>query len=116
MPPAASLDIPVPSVNLLARARQQADGGQLDEALATCQMHLSQSSPSADAFSLLGVIHQARRESDEAVRCFQRALYLEPAHRDALTHLMLLCQEQGDYAQAERLRRRLDRPVSGGEA
>jgi chemotaxis protein methyltransferase WspC len=110
------LDVPATSVDLLTRARQKADCGQLDEALALCQTHLSQSSPSADAFSLSGVIHQARRERDEAVRCFQRALYLEPGHRDALTHLMLLCLEQGDHAQAERLRRRLDRLVLGGEA
>ncbi len=116
VPPAAPLDVHPAPVDLLARARQQADSGQLSEALATCQTHLSQSSPSADAFSLLGVIHQARRERDEAVRCYQRALYLEPGHRDALTHLRLLCQEQGDHAQAERLRRRLERPASGGEA
>ena len=109
-------DDPSPPINLLARARQQADSGQLSEALATCQTHLSRSRPSADAFSLLGVIHQARRERDEAVRCYQRALYLEPGHRDALTHLMLLCQEQGEHAQAERLRRRLDRAATGGEA
>jgi chemotaxis protein methyltransferase WspC len=114
--PAAPLDVPAPVIDLLARARLQADSGQLGEALATCQTHLSQSSPSADAFSLLGVIHQARHEREEAVRCYQRALYLEPGHRNALTHLMLLCREQGDHAQAERLRRRLDRPASGGEA
>jgi chemotaxis protein methyltransferase WspC len=114
--PASLLDVPATPVDLLARARQQADSGQLGEALATCQTHLARSSPSADAFSLLGVIHQARRERDEAVRCYQRALYLEPGHRDALMHLMLLCQEQGDHAQAERLRRRLDRAAIGGEA
>ena len=115
-PPAARLDSPLPPVDLLARARQQADSGELSEALQTCQTHLSQSSPSADAFSLLGVIHQARREREEAIRCYQRALYLEPGHRDALTHLMLLCQEQGEHAQADRLRRRLARPASGGDS
>jgi chemotaxis protein methyltransferase WspC len=67
-------------------------------------------------FSLMGVLHQARQEKDEAVRCFQRALYLEPGHRDALTHLMLLCQEQGGPEQAARLRRRLERAPRGGEA
>src|SRR5262249_14209628 len=115
-PPAPPPDVPAAPVDLLARARQQADSGQLGEALAACQLHLARSGPSADAFSLLGVIHQARRERDDAVRCYQRALYLEPGHRDALTHLMLLCRERGDHAQAERLRRRLNRSAAGGEA
>jgi chemotaxis protein methyltransferase WspC len=63
----------------------------------------------------MGVLHQARQEKEPAVRCFQRALYLEPGHREALMHLMLLCHEQGDEAQAARLRRRLERAAAGGE-
>jgi chemotaxis protein methyltransferase WspC len=103
-------------VDLLARARQQADGGHLDQALATCREHLGRAGPSADLFSLMGALHQARHEADEAFRCFRRALYLDPQHRDALTHLMLCCQERGDHAQAARLRRRLERFAEGGEA
>jgi chemotaxis protein methyltransferase WspC len=102
-------------VDLLAQARQQADRGQLDLALATCGTILSRSGSSAQVFCLMGVLHQARQEKDEATRCFQRALYLEPAHRDSLTHLMLLCQEHGDHVQEARLRRRLDRSAQGGE-
>jgi chemotaxis protein methyltransferase WspC len=64
----------------------------------------------------MGALHQARQEKAEAVRCFQRALYLEPEHRDALTHLMLQCQEQGDHEQAARLRRRLERGDRGDKA
>jgi chemotaxis protein methyltransferase WspC len=64
----------------------------------------------------MGVIHQAQRQNDQAVRCYQRALYLEREHAEALAHLMLLSQEQGDDAQAERLRRRLERADAGGEA
>jgi chemotaxis protein methyltransferase WspC len=107
---------PSSPVDLLAHARHQADNGQLDDAMTACQTHLAHSGPSAELFSLMGVIHQARREGDEAVRCYQNALYLEPGHRDALTHLMLLRQEQGDHVQAERLRRRLERVAPGGEA
>ncbi len=104
------------AADLLARAKEQADTGHLDEALATCEASLNGSGPSADLFSLMGVLHQARRKKDEAARCFQRALYLEPGHQNALTHLMLLCQEQGDHVQAARLRRRLERIAPGGEA
>jgi chemotaxis protein methyltransferase WspC len=104
---------PSAPVDLLAQARQQADRGHLDLALATCGTILSQSGPSAPLFCLMGVLHQARHEKDEAMCCFQSALYLEPAHRDSLTHLMLLCQEQGDHPQEARLRRRLDRSAGG---
>jgi chemotaxis protein methyltransferase WspC len=105
---------PVP-VDLLAQARQHADAGRLDAALAICQVHLNRWGPSPDLFGLMGVLHQARQEKAEAAQCFQRALYLEPAHYESLTHLMLLCQEQGDHRQAERLRRRLERAAVEGE-
>jgi chemotaxis protein methyltransferase WspC len=71
--------------------------------------------PSADVYSLMGVIHQARQDRDEAVSCFRRALYLNRDHAEALAHLALLSQEQGDDAQSERLRRRLERASPGGE-
>ncbi|HEV3165466.1 MAG TPA: hypothetical protein VGZ22_15675, partial [Isosphaeraceae bacterium] len=115
-PRAEAITLPPEAVDLLARARDLADKGQIDEALASCRANLSQSGSSAHLFTLMGVLHLARHEADEAQSCFQRALYLNPAHRDALTHLMLLCQEQGDLAQAARLRRRLDRVGSGGDA
>jgi chemotaxis protein methyltransferase WspC len=99
----------------MANARRLADDGKLDEALAACQTHLAQSGPSADLLSLMGVVHQARHEREDAARYYQRALYLDPAHLDSLTHLMLLCQEQGDIAQVERLRRRLERVAPGGD-
>jgi chemotaxis protein methyltransferase WspC len=101
---------------VLAQARSQADAGQLGEALALCQAQLAGGGVSANLYSLLGVIHEARHEPAEALRCFRKALYLRPDHREALMHLMLLCQQQGNIAQAELLRRRLERLGPGGEA
>lgn len=100
---------PASPIDFLRRARQEADSGRLNDALNSCQEQLTRFGPSADLYSLMGVIHQARREKDQAVRCYRQALYLEREHPEALAHLMLLVQEQGDEAQAERLRRRLDR-------
>jgi chemotaxis protein methyltransferase WspC len=114
--PAPAPQTPLATVDLLAQARQQADRGQLDEALAACRAVQSGGGASALLFSLMGELHRARGETGEARHCFERALYLEPDHRDALTHLMLLCHEEGDHAQAARLRRRLERAAPGGEA
>jgi chemotaxis protein methyltransferase WspC len=108
--------MPAPPPDLLSRARELADSGRLDEALAACQARLAESGPSADLFGLMGVVRQARHETDEAIRCYERALYLDRGHAESLTHLMLLCRERGDHAQAERLRRRLERAGRGGEA
>lgn len=112
-PPFRSLP-PVP-VDGISKARQEADAGMLDKALESCLAHLSVSEPSAEAFSLLGVIHQARKERKQAADCFRKALYLDPEHEEALLHLLLLYQESGDEAAAELLRRRLDRNAAGGE-
>jgi chemotaxis protein methyltransferase WspC len=105
--PAAAVAV-VP-LDRLVQARQEADAGTLDKALQSCQAHLSVAKPSADAYSLLGVIQQARKERRQAIDCFRKALYLDPQHEEALLHLLLLYQECGDEAAAELLRRKLDR-------
>jgi chemotaxis protein methyltransferase WspC len=99
----------------LARARRLADGGRLDEALAACQTYVNGTGPSADAYSLLGVIQQARGDRDGAAASFRKALYLDPEHREALTHAMLLSAQRGDAGQAALLRGRLKRTDPGGE-
>jgi chemotaxis protein methyltransferase WspC len=112
---AAAPSAAVAAPDLLLRARREADAGSLDKALQTCQAHLAIAEPSADAYSLLGIIHQARQERSEAVECFRQALYLDPQHEESLLHLLLLYQENGDEAAALRLRRRLERKAAGGK-
>jgi chemotaxis protein methyltransferase WspC len=115
-PSAVRSALPSAPADLLEQARRQADSGRLADALTSCQEQLARVGPSADLYSLMGLVYQARQENDEAVRCYQRALYLDREHTEALTHLMLLSQERGDSTQAERLRRRLERVAPGGEA
>ena len=100
----------------LQLARSYANAGELELALHECNRHLQQHGPSADAFTLLGVVHRARHETRESGAAFQRALYLQPDHRECLTHLALLCEERGDFSQASLLRGRLHRLVGRGNA
>jgi chemotaxis protein methyltransferase WspC len=100
--------------NLLVMARRAADAGNLVAALASCLAQLDQGGASADLYSLMGVIHQARHDEDEAGACFRKALYLEPDHEEALTHLLLLHQQRGDESAAALIRRRLTRKTAGG--
>ena len=99
---------------LILLARQRADEGQLDDALSMCESQLKNGVMTADLYSLIGVIQQAKQESEKAMNSFEKALYLDPSHREALTHLMVLAQGRGDEPLAERLRRRLDRVAKRG--
>jgi chemotaxis protein methyltransferase WspC len=109
----AEADTPAVAVDDLDVAREMANDGRLGEALERCQAYVNRSGPCADAFGLMGVIRLARQEWDEAQNCLRKALYLQPDHAEALTHLMLLAQRRGDESQAGALRRRLRRGSSG---
>jgi chemotaxis protein methyltransferase WspC len=108
-------DSPGADADLLRRARAQADAGHLAEALALCHRHLARAGPSADLFSLMGILHGAKRQQQEALLFFQKALYLKPDHEEALLHLSILHEERGERQQAAALRGRLARLTSLGE-
>ncbi len=65
---------------------------------------------SADEWVSLGVEHEERSTSDQAMRAaaeaYERALDLEPGHVDALNNLGMLSYEQGSLADAALLFRR----------
>lgn len=102
---------------MLDEARRLADQGLYVEALDHCARVREQFGPSADLYTLLGIIHQARHDDDEADRCFNKALYLTPDHREAILHLMLLRQRDGALDRARLLRARLERlPPQGDDS
>jgi chemotaxis protein methyltransferase WspC len=98
----------------LEEARDLADAGRVDEALAACRAQLASGRPSAELLCLLGILHRALLDDVRAAEFFEKSLYLSPNNAEALLHLMLLRQGQGDATRAALLRRRLER--SGAEA
>jgi chemotaxis protein methyltransferase WspC len=92
----------------LAAAKSAANAGRLDEANSLCREILACESTSVEAICLLGLVSKARGEKGEAERFFQKAIYLEPRHEEALVHMMLLAQERGDEASAANFRRRVE--------
>lgn len=98
-----------PTAANLETARLLADRGQLSEAARLCETYLKQNSTSVEAYVLLGQIHQANGLETQAEQCFQKALYLEPNHYEALLHLALLKEHRGDIAGATILRQRIQR-------
>jgi chemotaxis protein methyltransferase WspC len=65
--------------------------------------------PSAPAYVLLGLIRQAAGDPQQAEHYFDRAVYLQPDHYEALIHLALFMEHRGDAAGAAVLRQRAQR-------
>jgi chemotaxis protein methyltransferase WspC len=90
----------------LAVAEQLADQGQLREAAEICEIFLREKGPSARAFHLLGLICDGAGDHQQASEYYRKALYLEPDHYDALIHLALLKDHNGENAAAQVLKSR----------
>ncbi|KQV89506.1 protein-glutamate O-methyltransferase CheR [Pelomonas sp. Root1237] len=98
----------------IAHAQRLADQGHLAEAASHCEAHLREHGPTADAFNLLGLVRDASGNTGDAADQYRKALYLNPNHHEALIHLALLLQKQGDAAGARRLQQRASRLQPGG--
>lgn len=94
-------------------ARRLADAGQLDEAERLAHEHVSAHGPHADSFYLLGLIADARGREVEANALYRKALYLQPDHYEALTHLATLLDIAGEHDGARQLMRRAERASRG---
>jgi Flp pilus assembly protein TadD len=74
----------------------------------TCQDEVIRTTiASAVAYTLLGVIQQADGKRDAAAEAFRRALYIDPEHAEAISHMIVICERKGQASQAEAFRRRL---------
>lgn len=106
----------VPAGDLLT-ARRMADGGMLREAAALCEANLAAQGASPEAYYILGLVRDADGDFESAGACYRKAIYLAPDHEEALTHLALMKEAQGDLDAARRLHERARRiavtPVGG---
>ena len=93
----------------LDEARQFADLGRHDEAVRLCEQDIHARGPNAPAYFLLGMVHQATGDRARAQACFEKAVYLDGRHEEALLALALLAQRRGDAAAAANYRRRAGR-------
>jgi chemotaxis protein methyltransferase WspC len=104
--------LPAPTVAILVDldiARRLADAGRLIEAGKLCELYLKDQGPSSQAYYLLGLVRDAGGDLRGAAECYRKVLYLEPIHREALLHLALLSEKEGDKGLAQRLRERARR-------
>ena len=83
-----------------------ANQGRLAEAAELCEQEMRTHGPSAPAFYLMGLICSADGLLSAADRYYRKALYLDQNHHDALVHLALLLEQQGDKHGAKLMRGR----------
>ena len=95
--------------NLFLEAQEMADQGQLPKALELCQVFLGENPVHAEAHFLMGLIHEALHNDDKAEAFFNKAIYLNPEHVEALNHLAFIESRRGNENGAERLRQRAQR-------
>jgi chemotaxis protein methyltransferase WspC len=104
---------PAPQPAWIDAAQRLADEGRLAEALALCERHLPDS-PSAQGFYLAALIHDAGGRHAQALDCYRKALYLDPAHEEALVHLGTALASDGEAGRAQRLFARAGRVRDAG--
>jgi chemotaxis protein methyltransferase WspC len=100
---------PSDSAQLLAEARRLADLGQPAQAAAACHALLAQHPDSADAYFILGLLAETGHAGTEAEAQLKRCLYLQPDHYEALCHLALLHEQNGNRSAAATLKARAAR-------
>ncbi len=86
-----------------------ADQGELDKAFEMCEKCLRENAFHIQAYFLMGLIRHAQDEEERAEEFFNKAVYLDPNHHEALSHLAFIMEHRGEPRRAERLRGRAQR-------
>jgi chemotaxis protein methyltransferase WspC len=108
-PAPARTPAPAAQADLLAEARLLADRGQLREAGEKCHAHLARVPEAAEAYFMLGIINELAGKMDLADDYWRRCIYLQPDHYEALCHLSLLAERNGNHTAAATLKARAAR-------
>ncbi|MGK5027684.1 CheR family methyltransferase [Janthinobacterium sp. RB2R34] len=108
-PMCVAAPVATPPANLLAEARSLADRGLLRDAADKCHAHLARVPEAAEAYYLLGLINELACKMDLADDYWRRCIYLQPDHYEALCHLALLAERNGNNTAATTLKSRAAR-------
>jgi chemotaxis protein methyltransferase CheR len=90
------------AATLLSSARNHANQGHLDEALAWCQRAIAADRLNLSAHYLYATIQEARGEIESAIEALKRVLYLRPEFVLAHFSLGYLARRQGKQREADK--------------
>jgi chemotaxis protein methyltransferase WspC len=99
------------AASVLAEVFRLADRGQLATAIDAGERAIREGVASAELLSLVGTLHASTSQLECAEACYRKALFLDPAHEDALLHLALLLEKRGESGLASKLRSRARRAL-----
>lgn len=100
---------PAPAESLLEQARRLADRGHFKDAAEKCHAHLALEPEAAEAYFILGILSEHAHKMTAAEDYWRRCIYLQPDHYEALCHLALLAEQNGNQAGAANLKARAAR-------
>ena len=103
--PAPTAPAAVPS-DIWQEVASLANAGRSEEARQHCEKLLQAHGPSAEGHYWLGLLSDVQGHGEQACVHYRKAIYLNPQHREALTHLASHLEAQGDPSGAQRLYRR----------
>lgn len=92
----------------LEKAKLLANAGNFDQSILQCLDYITKYGIKSEISFLLGLIHHAKGNEETAEDYFQKTLYLDPFHHEALVYMSLLAQKRGDHKQAERFMSRAE--------
>ena len=95
--------------DLFDEAQRLADKGSLSSALDLCGSFLNDHLTDAGVHFLMGLIYEALDSAEKAEESFNKAIYLDPNHSEALNHLSFIIENRGDTTRAAHLRERAQR-------
>lgn len=98
----------------LEMASMLADKGRLDEAMVMCETCLNENGPNSDTYFLLGLINHASGNDNCAEQFFNKTVYLNPDHYDALIHIALIMENRNEIDSAKIFRQRAQRAKMKG--
>ncbi len=99
-------EAPEKQIDLFDGAQRLADQGSLQSALELCSEFLKQNPVHVRAHFLMGLLFEALDDADRAENSYNKTLYLEPKHSDALSHLAFIMEQKGEKEKALSLRKR----------
>ncbi|OQX25464.1 MAG: hypothetical protein BWK80_15460 [Desulfobacteraceae bacterium IS3] len=87
-------------------ARKLADQGNLAESLELCEKYLAEEPFHVQVHFLTGLLYNALNDESRAEQYFNRTVYLDPNHHEALSHLALIMERRGERERAGHFRSR----------
>lgn len=92
--------------SLLQESSRLADNGYFEEATDLCLRYINRFGAHPQIYFLLGLMQHASGHEERAEEFFEKTIYLQPAHYEALIYLSLLSEKKGNMERADLFRYR----------